>query len=74
MVVRGRKSHLRLELRTLQMTSGLWYIKSMRLRSVMSQDSPVLGRRTQREWLTQRLDMLIVAHMKEGKCLAAQAA
>lgn len=27
MVVRGRKSHLTLELRTLQMTSGLWYTK-----------------------------------------------
>lgn len=73
LAVRSRKSHLRVELRTLQMTSGLWYTeRSLRLWSVISQDFPVLGRRIQREWLTQRLDILMVADMKEWQESALQ--
>lgn len=73
LVVSSRKSHLTLEFRTFQMTSGLWYTKrSLRLWSVISQYFPVLGRRTQREWLTQRLAMLTVAHLKEWQESALQ--
>lgn len=62
-----------LELRTFQMTSGLWYTKrGLRPCSLISQYFPVLGRRTQREWLTQRVEMLIVAHLKEWQESALQ--
>lgn len=71
LVVKGRKSHLMLVFRTFQMTSGLWHTKrSLRLWSVISQHFPVLGRRTQSVWL--RLDVLIVAHMKEWQESALQ--
>lgn len=75
LVVSSRKSHLTLEFRTFQMTSGLWYTKrSLRLWSVISQYFPVLeNSKRVADSETGNVDSGTSEGMA-GKCLAARAA